>query len=364
MKPFKPETVLIERKVKKLPKTQEILTRVNPGRIELIDDITQTVAENSFSPEENILVLAKQEGKFFKPCPCTPSHVTCGYYFLNLATNCTVGCSYCILQGYLNNPLMTVYTNVEDMFQELDKLTSNSDKFYRIGTGELTDSLLLDSITGFSSMLMDYFREKRNCVLELKTKTAEIARLVSYKSVPSNIVISWSLNPLELIQTDEPFGASLDERLSAAARCEKAGYNISFHFDPIIPLPGWEEKYRLTVEKMFKAVSPNKIVWISLGVLRYPGFMHALLKEKHPQSMIFSGEMFPGQDGKMRFFRPFRQEVFKKMLGWIHDLSPKTWVYLCMESADVWKSVYGETFSRGCSLVKGMDESVKMQLKL
>ncbi len=364
MKLFRPEIVLIEKKVGKFSKTLEILSRINPKKIEYIEDVAQTVASGLYSPEQNVLVLAKQEGKFFKPCPCTPSHITCGYYFLNLATNCTVGCSYCILQGYLNNPLMTVYTNVEDMFQELSTLAANPDKFYRIGTGELTDSLLLDSITGFSSMLMDYFKDQKNCVLELKTKTTEIDNLLAYKPVPSNIIISWSLNPEELIQTDEPFGGIQEERLAAALKCVKAGYPIAFHFDPIIPLPGWEEKYRITLRKMFEAVPPEKIVWISLGILRYPGFMHALLKEKHPKSMIFSGEMFPGQDGKMRFFRPFRQEVYKKMLKWIHEFSPETWVYLCMESMDVWKAVYGESFSRCMPLARCMDESVKRQLKL
>ena len=364
MKPFSPEIVLIEKKVEKLPKTQDILSRINPARIEWIEDVTQTVASGRYSPEQNLLVLAKQEGRFFKPCPCTPSHITCGYYFLNLATNCTVGCSYCILQGYLNNPLMTIYTNIEDMLHELDKLAVKPDKFYRIGTGELTDSLLLDSITDFSSMLMNHFKDKKNCVLEFKTKTTEINRLLAYNPVPSNIIVSWSLNPEELIQTEEPFGGTLEERLTAASDCVKAGYHIGFHFDPIIPLPGWEEKYRLTLNKMFEAIPSENIIWISLGILRYPGFMHALLKEKHPKSMIFSGEMFPGQDGKMRFFRPFRQEVYKKMLNWIHKFSPKTWVYLCMESRDVWEAVYGESFTQCMPVFKCMDESVKMQLKL
>ena len=120
-------------------------------------------------------------------------------------------------------------------------------------------------------------------MLELKTKTAEINHLLHYNPVPSNIVISWSLNPEELILSDEPFGATLEERLKAASECVKAGYHIGFHFDPIIPLDGWEEKYRLTLKKMFEAVPSEKILWISLGILRYPGFMHALLKERHPK---------------------------------------------------------------------------------
>jgi len=62
-------------------------------------------------------------------------------------------CSYCILQWYLNNPMMVVYVNIDDLLAELDDFSQkNPNNFFRIGTGELTDSLTLEPITQCSAL--------------------------------------------------------------------------------------------------------------------------------------------------------------------------------------------------------------------
>ena len=49
--------------------------------------------------------------------------------------------------------------------------------FLRIGTDEFTDSLALDSLTCFSPLLVNFMRDKKNAILELKSKSVVINNL-------------------------------------------------------------------------------------------------------------------------------------------------------------------------------------------
>ena len=66
--------------------------------------------------------------------------------------NCIYDCSYCFLQDFLNNnPLQVAYVNIEDLLQELDEVfTKFPNRTFRVGTGEITDSLALDSLVPLS----------------------------------------------------------------------------------------------------------------------------------------------------------------------------------------------------------------------
>ena len=75
------------------------------------------------------------------------------------------------------------------------------DRPFRIGTGELTDSLALDRLTGLSRRLVPYFAELPNATLELKTKSAEIGELLNLDS-RGRTVVSWSVNAPAIVERD------------------------------------------------------------------------------------------------------------------------------------------------------------------
>ena len=81
-------------------------------------------------------------------------------------------CTYCFLQSYLTFPFLVVYVNVEDLMRELtEAFSAEPDRLFRVGTGELADSLALDHLTGYGRLLVEYFAGQKNALLELKTKT-------------------------------------------------------------------------------------------------------------------------------------------------------------------------------------------------
>ena len=154
---------------------------------------------------------------------------------------------------------------------------------------------------------------------------------------------SWSLNPRKLVDEEEHLAAPLGERLHAARRCLEAGYPLGFHFDPLIHYPGWEDDYRGVVELLAAHIDPSRVIWVSLGALRYPPLLKQVAGERFPHSPIFSGELITGEDGKLRYLKPIRIQMYRRLVSWLQDWSEDLFVYLCMERGDVWDEVFGSS---------------------
>ena len=343
---FQIEKIYLDEKAEKDSVSKTILKALPHIPVERVQD-KRSLIKQYLSIQDPIgvgkrhLLLTRFYGRRVKACPGTSHHICCGYHVINAITNCPMDCSYCVLQGYLNNPFLTLYTNWDDLLQEVDAfLSGDPGSFLRLGTGELSDSLALDSIFPLSQVLVPFFAERNNGLLELKTKSAEVDHLL-HLDHQRKTVISWSLNPPAVIKEEEKRTASLAERIDAAKRCQEAGYPIGFHFDPIIYYEGWEKGYQETVFSLFNKIDPKKVIWISLGGFRYPPQLKGVAKERFPNTKVFLGELFPGKDRKFRYFKEIRIEIYQKMLEWLREVDPHLFIYLCMESKEVWEEVFG-----------------------
>jgi len=361
---FTPERIFVERSVRDLNLTRRLLERW-PSVPRMMVDSAREAADQLSREDDPVgagkrcLLIARQRGPFVKRCPGTSGYICCGYRIINAATGCDLDCSYCILQGYLSNPLLTVYANTDDLLVQLEAfLSSGEDEFYRLGTGELTDSLSLDPILGHGRLLVPFFAGRTNAILELKTKTTRIEDLLGLEH-GGRTVVSWSLNAKEVAEGEEHGAPPVVERLRAARRCQQAGYRLGFHFDPVIDFPGWEKSYRRVVDAIFEHVDPRSIAWISLGALRYPPALEEIIRRRHPASEIILGELFPGMDGKPRYFRPIRTWLFRKINDRIKEHDPDVFVYLCMESDQVWRQALGWSPGSMAALSRRLDERVR-----
>jgi spore photoproduct lyase len=306
------------------------------------------------------LLLAVQKGPFLRPCPGTPDYICCGYQVLQVALGCPLDCTYCILQGYVNVPAITVFVNVEDLLEELEARWAESPaRVWRLGTGEFGDSLALDALMGLNERLIPLFTGRRRAVLEIKSKWAGEAELAPLLALGPNprIVFAWSMNPPAVIRGEERFTAALDARLKAASRAAAAGFRVAFHFDPIIYFPGWEEAYRSTVERLGEALPGVSVAWVSLGTLRFPTAMRSLIFRRFPHSRAAAQEMVRAPDGKLRYFKDLRVEMYGRLKEWLGPAAPGALVYLCMESPRVWRQVFGFA-PEGDALARLLDRKV------
>ncbi len=263
-------------------------------------------------------------------------------------------CSYCILQSYFHPPILQFFVNHDDLLAELDQLFLEK-RITRIGTGEFTDSMIWESWADLSGMLVPKFSKQSNSVLELKTKTSAIQRLKHLRHQRKTIA-AWSLNTERIIRNEEQHTASLSARIQAAAQCESWGYPLAFHFDPLVIYPNCEDEYRQTLKQLFSRVSPDSIVWISLGSFRFMPSLKPIIQKRFPGSKIIYGEFISGLDGKMRYFKPLRIDLYRKMVSWIKQYAPDVLIYFCMEDDDVWQKSLGFIPSDRGGLPKMLDE--------
>ncbi len=303
------------------------------------------------------LLLARQKGPFRRPCPGTREYVCCGYQVLQVMTNCPMDCSYCVLQGYLNLPAVTVFTNLEDLLRELDQhLQARPGEIHRLGTGEFGDSLALDELLGLHEALIPRFAGQSRALLEIKSKHHGVEHLLPLGPNPQ-VVFAWSLNPPRLIRQEEHGSSPLAARLEAARQCAAAGFRLAFHFDPLIYVPGWEDDYRRLVAALAAAAPAAAVTWISLGCLRFPPAMKEILRRRTPASRLAEEELVTGLDGKLRYFKGLRIEMYSRLRQWLAPVFPQAAIYLCMESPAVWQAVFGAAPDR-MELARRLDARV------
>ena len=346
MKDPKITRIIVDQKVA----DQELVQRYrqnNPRaeliRIDVTDELKETMFRQEPTPAKRDIFLTEKQGHTVKQCPGTDrTYRCCNYHVINQTSNCPIDCTYCILQFYLNNPVTTVYANSGKLFKEVrDKIATQPDRFFRIGTGELSDSLAFDSSSEFSRDIVSYFAGLGNVLLELKTKSNRIENLLALDH-KGHTVVSWSVNPQVIIDAEEHKAASLEERLQAMKQVQDAGYKIGFHFDPLLYHAGWERNYPELIRQLFEVVDPENVAWISIGSLRFPPEMKDKVLEKFPRSKIMFAELIRGMDGKMRYPKPLRLDMYRTVYQALRQYGgEQLFIYFCMESAEIWNRVMG-----------------------
>ncbi len=335
--------LFIDRQVADHPLTQSIQARLDVPTI-IVQDARQVheMVASTADPVQSgkeILYLSRNQGAFFRRCPGTRNYTCCDYRILHIGTFCYMDCAYCILQTYFHPPVLEYFVNHEDLIAELNTVLAQK-SIFRIGTGEFTDSMIWTLWTDVVRLLVDRFAAQQHAVLELKTKTTAVDQLQDLNHNRKTIA-AWSLNTSRIIRTEERGTAGLAARIDAAARCEKWGYPLAFHFDPLIIYDGCEQEYFQVIENLFSRLSAQNMVWISLGTLRFPPAIKPLIQKRFPDSKIVYAEIIRGRDGKMRYFKPLRIDLYRKIIECIRNHAPDIVVYLCMEDDEVWQKTLG-----------------------
>ncbi len=354
-----PKKIIVEQKVVDSPLVEQVKRNLPQVPVEVVSHWKDFPGN-----DPDVLEIVSFRGRLLKSCPGTKHYLCCGYQILHFGTQCTLDCTYCILQAYLNQASLRLFGNEEEIFQALlQELGQNPDTLYRIGTGEFTDSLLLDPWTGFSRRIVPLFARQSNAVLELKTKTDFVENLQGLNH-GGRTLIGWSLNTRSVQLMEEPRTASIKQRLAAAQRVSQWGYFLTFHFDPMVEQKDWRQGYRETLEEVFQAVDPSRIVWISLGAFRFMPQLKPIVQRRHPRTRILYGEFITGLDQKMRYFRDIRVELYSFMWEIIRKADPRLCVYLCMESEDIWKEAMGFSPAQKGGLARMLDDAVQRKMSI
>jgi len=330
--------IYITEDIKNYKKGKEILEKIKKYNIienekafvKMIKDLKLTNEE-----EKQYMLFTTKKGSFLKNyyLDSNLSKIKEEFY-LSYENNCPFNCLYCYLRDYFNHSAFVFYVNLEDMFDELDKFTKRGTM---ISAGIVNDTLVHDNLTNVTYDLIKYFKDRPDLILEIRSKSHNIENLLKVEPY-KNILISFTFSPQEIIDKYELFASSLEERIKAAKSLQEHGYTIGLRLDPMIDVEGSNEIYQKMVEQIFTKLDLTKIRDIGIGTIRYKkGLRQKVLSEVDTD--LFYNEFIVGIDGKERYFKKIRIDMYKNIINSINNFG-KFDVYLGMEPQYIWDEVF------------------------
>lgn len=326
--------LIIERAAAGDPLTAGIRDRLRETDEILVDDPRVPLEGN----RSGALFLMRHRGAFVKDFPATPHAPPCGEKYIVTMLNCPYACTYCYLQSYLDHGNIVLFTDVDRMKEETARSIS-SDAPKRITTGEMGDSLALDELTGTTLDLLPLF-EGTETLFEVRTKSSRIDHILRASGRVkgmTNLVITWTLGPAEMIRREEPGTASLAERIEAMERALRAGLRVGVRFDPVVFHYADMKSYGSLIGEIARAAGKGRIDRFEIGALRFPPGLIGKIRSRNRGSALLRGEYVRDREGKLRLYRPVRVSIYREMALLIRERFPGVPIELSMESADVWE---------------------------
>lgn len=303
-------------------------------------------------------VLKDSERTVMGMCPVASEEtVCCNLRTLDAVQGCGFGCSYCTIQTFFGD----VVTFDPELPNKLRAIELDTDRFYHIGTGQSSDALMWGNQHGLLDALCDFARERPNVMLEFKTKSKNVAYFLK-NDVPGNLFLSWSLNSPTIIDNEEHFTASLEERLVAARRAADNGLKVAFHFHPIVYYEGWEEEYREVVESVLARFAPEETLFVSLGTVTFIKPVVRAIRERGWSSKILQMELVPGPKGKLTYPDEVKERLFGQVYRSFAPWHGRVFFYLCMEPAVFWESTFGFVYRNNEEFEQGFVGQMRAKL--
>lgn len=334
------EKIFIEEHLENHPKVLEIKARFQNSEFKLIkkvEDVFGRVKKPYLQKRTNLnLFIGEKKGQLVKPAP--PAYGLSGephYYFVH-AYNCIYECNYCYLQGYFQSPDIVIFLNHQEIGDEIKRLAEEharnhpGEKIW-FHAGEYSDSLALTHLTGELPHYFELFKNLPNAYLELRTKSVNIKELV--KLEPSeNIVVSFSLAPEHRTKMNDLKTPGLKARLEAIRELNELGHPIGIHFDPIIYDEKLEQSYTELIHSLSVVLPPEKIRYISIGVVRFTKNVYHQVMKNYPESDFLVDDFVKSFDNKIRYNRPTRMWILGKVKSLLVEAGvPVEKIYECME---------------------------------
>ncbi len=273
-------------------------------------------------------------------CPvASEKTVCCNLRTIDAVETCSFGCSYCTIQTFYSDKVVFE----ADLKTKLQQIEIDPSRLIHIGTGQSSDSLVWGNRNGMLDDLFDFARQHPNVLLELKTKSANIAYFLE-NEIPQNVVCTWSLNPQIIIENEEHFTVSLEKRLEAAQKVADRGVKVGFHFHPMIYYDDWEQAYPDIAQQIMERFEPQSVLFISMGSVTLIRPVIKQIRKKGFKTRILQMDLVPDPHGKWTYPDDVKVQMFRTLYKAFRPWHEQVFFYLCMEKADIWERSFGFVF--------------------
>ena len=266
---------------------------------------------------------------------------TCpNYWHFSPTGFCHFGCRYCYLAGtpgVWHSPTIRVFLNLDEILSTINRVARGLARPTAFYLGKLQDGLALDPLTGFSQVVIPFFARHPYARQIVLTKTDEVDGLLGLDH-GGRTILSWSLNPQEVIAVYEENTPSLDERILAMRRCAESGYPIRAVVMPLIPVPNWQTFYCDFIRRLLWEVPVARLTLGGICIYRQA---LQLLESKMGKGNAICANLVDDRsaDGRRRFPWSLRQAMYAHLIQAAHEVDPGLEIALCLEEAQLWQAV-------------------------
>jgi spore photoproduct lyase len=273
-------------------------------------------------------------------CPVASERTRCcNLLTLDAVENCGFGCSYCSIQSFYHDDEIHFDSGFAD---KLHALELDPERIYHVGTGQSSDSLMWGNRFGVLDALMELARRHPSLILELKTKSKNVAYLLK-NPVPRNVICTWSLNPQRVIENEELRTAGLEERLDAARRVADRGILVGFHFHPMVHYADWMRDYADLFNRVEQGFDPSEVAMVSLGALTFTKSVIRRIRSEGLPTRILRMPLTES-DGKLSYPDEIKLQMFSQAYRSLSSWHGRVFFYLCMENHRLWHAVLGQEY--------------------
>lgn len=289
--------------------------------------------------ERNVLLLRDRKSSFIEQFK-HPIGRCAKFYKLTAYNSCNFWCEYCYLYlTFRTQPVSTHFINYEKMYDEIVKFDGLDipEPLRVLNLGELGDPLAVDYITGFAKQIIPFMSEHApGTRLLFLTKSDCVDDILSLDHGGQSI-ISFSVNTDTVFQQLEHRTASPEARLIAAAKAQKAGYEVRLRIDPVIFYSTWEEDYIALVDRIFEFVRPTRI---TIGEYRPSNGLANHISARFPESVLLKVNKSLVKEGKkLRYPGNLRIKMFRTIIAAIKKYGSDIDIALCKEQPEIWKAL-------------------------
>jgi spore photoproduct lyase len=186
--------------------------------------------------------------------------------------------------------------------------------------------------------MVPFFAEHPWARLTLLTKSAYVDRLLDLDHRRHSI-LSWSVNPPEVSTIFEENVPGIDERLDAMRRVAERGYPVRAIMMPVIPIDGWQDIYDSFTKRLLETVPIHRLTLGGICIYRNAqDLMERKMGPRNAVSTHIDRASFKAGDGRVRYPRSLRHEVYSLIIRSARRLRPDIGIALCLEERALWES--------------------------
>ncbi len=314
------------------------------------NDYSKFSSKEEYHPRGVTTKTIEKESLGLGQCPVASERTRCCNLFtLDAVESCGFDCSYCSIQSFYNQNQVIFDKNFA---QKLKDIKLDPNKRYHIGTGQSSDSLMWGNKEGVLDAVMEFARKHQNVILEFKTKSDNIKYFLE-NELPTNIIVTWSLNTPIIIENEEHLTAKLDKRITAARKVADKGIKVGFHFHPIVEYNGYLNEYKKIYDTLQEKFTPDEVAMVSFGTLT---FIKPVLKQIRARDFKSKIYQIPLVDveGKLSYPLSTKVQMFKTSYEAFKSWHNKVFFYLCMEPHSLWKECFGYEYKNNDEFEKDM----------